>query len=123
MYIWIQERFCEAELVFASIKAAFTIWLMFKEYPKIFRDQGGGVRYLEIFQTDYDSLKTPVGGLVWALRIKYWRLMPAHYKALSSSVFSLFTTYTSLTVPPESEAEESQSTHIYDDSSTHNDIQ
>lgn len=74
-----------------------------EDYPQIFRDQGGGVRYLEIFQTDYDSLKTPVGSLVWALRIKYRRLMPAHYKALSSSIFSPVTTsrHTGLTGPLE----------------------
>lgn len=65
----------------------------------LFRDEGGGVNYLESFQTDYDSLKTPVWSFVWALRIKYQRLMSAQHKDLSSSIFSLVTTsrHTSLT--------------------------
>lgn len=63
------------------------------------------MRYLEIFQTDYDSLKTPVGFLVRALKdeILEANACTLLYKALSSSISFLVTTgrHTSLTGPLE----------------------
>lgn len=49
------------------------------------------MRYLEVFQTDYDCLKTPVGLLVQAVRMKYRRLIPTTKPCLPKS-FSLVTT-------------------------------
>ena len=47
----------------------------------MFREQGSGVRYLEIFQRDYDSLKTAAESLSKILHttkacLRFFRLLP-----------------------------------------------